>query len=130
MLELLFPLHMKLLRLQLRKHLRNWLKRGRYHLLRSLRLHKSQKILTLQSRVEKFGHQLILFLPSLMTEVRNHAMLACQCLPLLNRVMAWVMSSLFYGSSAAFHVTVPILLRYASCCVLTMVPVSLVLTTL
>ncbi|KAJ6904204.1 hypothetical protein NC651_021366 [Populus alba x Populus x berolinensis] len=47
-------------------------------------------------------------------KVRNRAMLACQCLPLLNSVMVWVMSSLFYGSSAAFHVTVPILWRHVS----------------
>lgn len=41
-------------------------------------------------------------------------MLGCQCLPLLNRAMVWVMSSLCYGSNAAFHVTVHILLRYVS----------------
>jgi hypothetical protein len=60
----------------------------------------------------QFGHT-VSGCPTIL-QVRNRAMLACQCLPLLNRVMAWVMSSLFYGSSAAFHFTIPILWRYVS----------------
>lgn len=173
MLELLYLHHMKPLKLQLRRHLRNWfvstlakfslafmttlvsymvgslfrLRGGRFPLWRNLSLHKSLRILTLPLRVGEFGLQPILFQPSLMTEVlfefflffflnqcfgiwwlrysttflhynlqvRSHAMLVCQCLPLWNKVTGWVMLSLFCGSSAAFPVTVPNLSRLVFC---------------
>ncbi|KAI8031383.1 ATP-citrate synthase beta chain protein 2, partial [Camellia lanceoleosa] len=40
-----------------------------------------------------------------MTEAKSHAMLVSQCLPLLNRVMVWVMSFSCCGSNATFPVT-------------------------
>lgn len=41
-------------------------------------------------------------------------MLVSPCLPLLSRVMVWVMLSLFCGSNAAFPVTALNLLRYVA----------------
>ncbi|KAJ6973639.1 uncharacterized protein [Populus alba] len=52
-------------------------------------------------------------------KVRNRALLACQCLPLLNRVMVWVMSSLFYGSRQPSTLLYPF---YGALCSLCFLP--------
>ena len=123
-------LHMKLLKLRSRRHLRNWLRTERSLLL--LRLHHLlfQRILKPQLRVGRSELPHTLSPLSRMTEARNPAMLVSPCLQLLNRVMELVTLFRFCGSSAVFLVTALSLLRCASCFVLIMVLVYPVLTIL